>query len=220
MKIVRFNPKREYPVSGNLFYCEAEGQYPAACSVCMQLIMKIPRLLATGSFIEKGGSIYVPLFKRKFLRSGFVLSKIDLTSRNIEEISKMVPLIYLSRVEEGRVYCEAEGQYPAACSVCMQLIMKIPRLLAAGSFITFKTSTRAWSRLWRYRGFIRNVDFFQFKDICQNQRSIRLFVYCFWFRGYFYSSFVFGALWMPTTHRISCFKSIHFQPTAFIFSIK
>ena len=57
-----------------------------------------------GPLITDEGAIYAPLFKRKFLRTGFVLAKINLATRNVEELSKIMPLIYLSRIEGDRVY--------------------------------------------------------------------------------------------------------------------
>ena len=57
-----------------------------------------------GPFIARNDVILIPEFKRKFVKSGFVLCVIDLTSGSSTEKSKLLPLIYLDRVEGNKVY--------------------------------------------------------------------------------------------------------------------
>ena len=65
-----------------------------------------------GPFIINGEMIYAPLFKRKFLKSGFVLARINLKTQAVEELSKLLPLIYLSRVEGDQIcyFTDLNGQ--------------------------------------------------------------------------------------------------------------
>ena len=57
-----------------------------------------------GPFIARNDLILIPEFKRKLIRSGFVLCEIDLASRSVKVKSKILPLIFLDRLEGNRVF--------------------------------------------------------------------------------------------------------------------
>ena len=57
-----------------------------------------------GPFLIKNGYLYVPVFIRSFFRSGFKLAKIDIRSHDVELIGTTLGLIFLSKIEDGKVY--------------------------------------------------------------------------------------------------------------------
>jgi hypothetical protein len=54
-------------------------------------------------FIYFENCIYVPMFIRRFCLSGFILSKINLTTAKIHYISKIKDLIYLNYIENSTI---------------------------------------------------------------------------------------------------------------------
>ncbi|MRI63837.1 hypothetical protein EDM00_07520 [Ornithobacterium rhinotracheale] len=57
-----------------------------------------------GPLIMDKKNIYVPKFVRKIFGSGFLLSKIDIKTLEITYGSNIENLIFLNKVEEGKVY--------------------------------------------------------------------------------------------------------------------
>ncbi|MDD2963673.1 MAG: hypothetical protein PHQ65_11735 [Bacteroidales bacterium] len=48
--------------------------------------------------------LFIPIYIKKFFKSGFKLCKINLTTLNITEIGTLKDLIYLDKIEEGKLY--------------------------------------------------------------------------------------------------------------------
>jgi len=57
-----------------------------------------------GPILHKDSYIYIPIYKRNFLSSGFILTRINLETLKIEELSNVKRLIFLDRIKENRVY--------------------------------------------------------------------------------------------------------------------
>ena len=57
-----------------------------------------------GPFLVHRECLYVPIFIRRFFNSGFKLAKIDIRTLEIEMIGSVHGLIFLSRIENSKVY--------------------------------------------------------------------------------------------------------------------
>ncbi|GAA4276539.1 hypothetical protein [Aquimarina mytili] len=57
-----------------------------------------------GPILHKENYIYAPVFVKKFLGSGFKLSRININTLNVELIGKTKSLIYLNKIEGDKVY--------------------------------------------------------------------------------------------------------------------
>ncbi len=57
-----------------------------------------------GPLLFTGGNIYVPTLVRRFLRVGFKLAIIDVSTLSVNVIGKIRDLIYLDRVEHDKIY--------------------------------------------------------------------------------------------------------------------
>jgi hypothetical protein len=54
-----------------------------------------------GPFICTGKDVYVPLFKKGFFSSGFILQRVDIKSGVMTEITKKEPVIWLNKIENS-----------------------------------------------------------------------------------------------------------------------
>jgi hypothetical protein len=63
-----------------------------------------PSLRFGGPAIYKDGTIYVPVFIRRFCISGFRICKINSETLDIEIIGKMKALIFLDKIEDDLIY--------------------------------------------------------------------------------------------------------------------
>ncbi len=57
-----------------------------------------------GPFICHGENLYVPSYVKKFLGNGFKLARINITTLNVEHLSKIKCLIFLDKLEGNRIY--------------------------------------------------------------------------------------------------------------------
>ena len=57
-----------------------------------------------GPWLSEGGYIYIPIFIKSFFGSGFKVAKINIESLSMEIISKKKELIFLDKVEDGKIY--------------------------------------------------------------------------------------------------------------------
>ena len=57
-----------------------------------------------GPLLQHAEAIYIPVFTKSFLSSGFTLTQVELESGKVSMIGKRRALIYLDRIESGVVY--------------------------------------------------------------------------------------------------------------------
>jgi hypothetical protein len=61
-------------------------------------------LLFGGPFLIEEGILYIPLFVRKFCISGFKLCQIDLRTLEFTLSKRVKDLIYLSHIDNGKIF--------------------------------------------------------------------------------------------------------------------
>lgn len=57
-----------------------------------------------GPILYENGFVYAPMFIRRLCVVGFKLSRINMGSRKIEPIGQIKPVIFLDRIDDGKIY--------------------------------------------------------------------------------------------------------------------
>lgn len=56
-----------------------------------------------GPFITNGNYVYIPMFVKKWYKSGFQLAQIDIRNLNVKPIGKIKDIVFIEKVEDDNI---------------------------------------------------------------------------------------------------------------------